>query len=397
MLAGLCILVGALLGACDGQEPIANDELAEELALLDDEGSALDPEALGGLEQDEGTDRSEQTPTDADRSLQASLDPSLSTVSQEGWAWVTASGSLGGSDVFTGTISSSKLSTGRYLVDITPSPYMNVQVVAYGTSNAACKRVGGAGGTGPQISCFDPDGTLVDSAFVVVFQSATGTHSPFASKGAYVSSPAFGAATYSWNSTGGANTVAWNAGTQTYDVTLPGMNFANASVHATANGAVGDSCRVKNWGAGTVRVKCLDSDGDATQSQFALTYMEDTVLSGHSGGHTWISYGSPSAPYSTAIPYFTCSTPGAFSTASAGLDIDVSLSETYAPASWVEYVPMVSDYGNSENACKIVSWSAPGTGYRARVRCFDGDGDQIDANSIWFTLSFINNEYSAPC
>ncbi|MGH1342374.1 MAG: hypothetical protein ACRBN8_12520 [Nannocystales bacterium] len=397
MLAGLAALALTLLAACDGQDPSDNQEQLEELALLDHEGSALDPDGVGGFGREaEATDEPAGAPADADLMLHAPLDPSLSTTHQAGWAWVTSSGSLGASDVHTGTISSSKLGTGRYLVDITPSPYMNVQVVAYGTSNAACKRVGGAGGTGPQISCFDPDGAYVDSAFVVTFQSLSGTS--IYQTGAYLSSPASGAATYSWNSTGGVNTVTWNASAQAYDVTLPGMNFGNASVHVTANGYVGDSCRANYWGWGTARVKCFDSDGNATQSQFALTYMEDTMLLGNAGGHTWISSGTASSSYSKSFPRYSCDSPGTFSTASVGLDINVSLSDTgWPPASWAEYVPMVSDYGSTDRNCKIVNWSAPGTGYRARVRCFDGDGTQIDANNTPFTLSFSTDYPPAPC
>lgn len=379
----------ALVG-CDSGDSM-NDEQAEELALLDEEGSALDPDALGDLETPtEPGPRS----TNPDLGFHAPLDPSLLTTEQDGWAWVRASGNLGASDVHTGTVSASKISTGHYLVDITPSPYMNVQVVAYGTSDAMCKRVGGAGGTGPQISCFDPDGVLVDSAFVIVFQTKSGTSSE---KGAYLSSPAVGAATYSWNSTGGSNTVTWNTVAQAYDVTLPGMNFHNASVHVTANGYVGDTCRVNYWGAGTVRVKCFDSDGDPTQSQFALTYSEDTLLLGHAGGHTWVSSGTPSSSYSRAQSTI-CGPAGTLTAVSAGLDLDVSLSEPgVPPSSWTSFVPMVSDYGGTENHCKVVNWSAPGTGYRARVRCLDGDGTQIDASSAQFTLTFTHNNYPGPC
>ncbi len=395
MRIGLALCALAAIAACDNGDSI-NDELTEELALLDEEGEALDPESLGGFESppDAGRDAQRHT-TDSELDLQAPLDPFLTTIAQEGWAWVTASGSLGASDVRTGTISSSKLSTGRYLVDITPSPYMNVQVVAYGSGDAMCKRVGGAGGTGPQISCFDSDGVLVDSSFVIVFQSNSGTGTE---KAAYVSSPASGAATYSWNSTGGTNTVSWNAGAQAYDVTLPGMNFSNASVHVTANGYVGDTCRANYWGTGSVRVKCFDSDGDPTQSQFALTFSQETLLVGHAGGHTWVSSGTPSSSYSKARSAISCVSPGTFSASSVGLDLDVSLSEpAIPPASWSSFVPMVSDYGSSENHCKVVFWSATGSGYRARVRCFDGDGTQINANSTPFTLSFTNNDYPGPC
>ncbi len=388
----LSILVA--LVACDSGESM-NDELSEELALLDDEGSALDPDSLGDLETEaQPIEEPHSSHSDPDLELQAPLDPSLVTIAQDGWAWVTASGGLGAFDVHTGTVTSSRLSTGRYLVDITPSPFMNVQVVAYGSSDAMCKRVGGAGGTGPQISCFDSDGVLVDSAFVIVFQSKS---DPGFGKGAYLSSPAVGAATYSWNSTGGTNTVTWDASAQAYDVTLPGMNFYNASVHVTANGYAGDTCRANFWGSGTVRVKCLDSDGAATQSQFALTYNEDTLLLGHAGGHTWVSSGTPSIAYSKAESTI-CGPAGTFTAASAGLDLDVSLSEPgVPPSSWSSFVPMVSDYGGSDNSCKLVFWSAPGTGYRARVRCFDGDGTQIDASSASFTLTFTHNNYPGPC
>lgn len=319
------------------------------------------------------------------------------TVNQEGWAWVVSTGAIGGSWVWSGGVTSTRNTTGNYLVSFTGGAIVNphVEVVAYGTNNTHCK-VGEAGGHSWYVFCFDGGGFWADSAFAIVMHDFSGTDVSW--RGAYLASSATGIVTKSWNSSGGTNTVVWNAAAQDYTVTMPGMPTSNASVHVTASGAIYDRCKVGSWATGQVRVKCFDASNNPVQMQFYISYDEFSEFGGHVGGHSWVTGGSPSPFYTQALSSIACFSPGSFTTAPSGLDLIVTLPDPYyPPTAWWDFVPMVTGYGNNANYCKVVSWSAAGSAYNATVRCFDAFGTQINASSAAFTLTFTNNGFPGPC
>jgi len=324
------------------------------------------------------------------------------------WAWVLANGTTGSpyANQSSGSASSSKLATGQYEVLFNGLHQQgSPQVVAYGT-NAQCKlfTIPQVNGTrvANYVNCYDPQGASVDSAFVITFngQPSSGTWY----RGGYFSTGGGAGPTLiggSWNSSGGANSVTWDATNKVFYATFSGLTFANASVHVTAYGANDNRCKVVSWGAGSVTVKCFDHAGNATASGFSISYDEFSAFGGHIGGHAWMNVGSPSPGYTNSAPVFECDTPGALTAAASGWDLDLTLTKSdwsTDTGPWI--VPMVTAYGGGNtNYCNVVSWSASGSGAtsRVRVRCFNGNGVQIDASSTQFDATISHRDYQGPC
>jgi hypothetical protein len=330
-----------------------------------------------------------------------------------GWAYVLPGGSVGAPYSYNssgGAVVGSKLTTGQYRVDLNGiNAGGSAQVVAYG-GNAHCKLFTTPLASGPKtsmfVTCHTPAGGFVDSAFVVFFDSRTGTDfSPYG--GAYLStgggtSPSVTG--FSWNSSGGANSVAWNAAQNMYVVTLPGMSSSNAAVHVTAYGANPNRCKVVSWGTGLVNVRCYNAAGAAVSSNgFSLSYLDRSLIPGNIGGHAWITGGGVGAGYTAAVGTISCFAPGSFSVApnaSNSWDLDVSLTDSDwggDTGPWV--VPMITAYGGSSNYCSVVNWGASAATGKStvRVRCFDTNGTQVNASGTAFTSSITNWSQPGPC
>jgi hypothetical protein len=320
----------------------------------------------------------------------------LLTINQQGWAYVVASGTVSWSDVMFGSASASKIATGHYVVSFAGGTVgiPHAQVVAYGTNNAHCKLAEASSGHSWKVLCFSAAGAWTDSAFAIVMDDRSGT-STFV-RGAYLRSSSDGFVTRSWNSGGGTNTVSWSGVNEEYTVTMPGMPTHNASVHVTADGSGSIRCKVRNWSTGSVKVKCHDAAGDAVQSQFYIGYHEFNQHGRRVGGHSWVTGGTPSATYSAALASNGCAAPGSFVASAGGLDRIVTLSDANYPTSWMDFVPMVTAYGNNSNYCKLTGWWAS-AGFNATVRCFDASGAQIDTAGTAFTLTFTANDSPGPC
>ncbi|WP_437675819.1 hypothetical protein [Sorangium sp. So ce131] len=336
-----------------------------------------------------------------------------STVNGSGWAWVLSSGSVGGSYFYNsrgGSVVGTQLATGQYQVDFNAMRTGgSAQVVAYG-SNAHCKLftvpISSGAKTSLFVSCHTAAGGFADSAFVVFFDSRSGTDtSPYG--GAYLStgggtSPSPTGA--SWNSSGGVNSVSWSAANSMYVVTLPGMASANAAVHVTAYGANANRCKVVSWGTGVVNVRCYDATGTPVSTNgFSLSYLDRSLIPGHIGGHAWITGGSVGTGYAAAVGTFSCFAPGSFSVApnaSNTWDLDVSLTDSdWGGDTGPWFVPMITAYGSSSNYCSIVNWGASAaTGTTTvRVRCFDTNGNQVNASNTAFTSSITHWSSPGPC
>ena len=265
------------------------------------------------------------------------------TVNGSGWAWVTSGGSVGAPYFHNssgGTVVAQKLTTGQYSVEFNGIHAAgSAQVVAYG-GNAHCKLftipVVSGTKTTTYVTCHTAAGSFADSAFVVFFDSRSGTDFSPPYGGAYLSTGGGTSPTVigsgNWNSSGGANSVSWSAANSRYTVTLAGMTSANAAVHVTAYGANANRCKVVSWGTGVVYVKCYDPTGAAVSSNgFSLSYLDRSLIPGHIGGHAWITGGTVGAGYSAAVGTISCFDPGAFSVApnaSNGWDLDVSLTDS---------------------------------------------------------------------
>jgi hypothetical protein len=236
---------------------------------------------------------------------------------------------------------------------------------------------------------------------VVTYNNRFGNTNPTWPGGAYLwtSSPSgtVGAANYQWNDSGGVNTVT-RTSLGHYSVTLPGMNFSNASVHVTAYGGFGaQHCKVTGWGAYTsasIGVACFDAAGNAADSQFTLSYMRQSLFSYHIGGHAWIN-GPTSAPagYQQLAPEFSCFAPGSVTVSKPSTDYVVNFTQVYTP---VDSSVMVTGYGDNSNYCKVVGWGGGAASNDANVyvRCFDSTGT---ATSSSFDVTYSSKWWTGPC
>lgn len=236
---------------------------------------------------------------------------------------------------------------------------------------------------------------------MVSYENQYGTTSAYGPRGAYVwtNSPSgtVGSAFYQWNDTGAANTVS-RTSLGHYTVTLPGMNFSNASVHVTAYGGTGaPHCKVINWGASTsatVNVGCYDAAGNAADNQFTLSYRTESMSTGHIGGHAWVSGPTTAyAEYQKQAPEFGCFAPGTASVSKPSTDYVVNFTQIYRSN---ESSVMVTGYGDTSNYCKVVNWGPGSVSNDANVsvRCFDKTGAIIQS---LFDVTFTSQWYIGPC
>jgi hypothetical protein len=335
------------------------------------------------------------------------------TVNGYAWAWVQSNGAVGTPytyDSAPGGAASSKLATGQYEVVFNGlhsagSP----QVVAYGSS-AHCKlfTIPLVSGTkvSSYVNCYSAAGTLTDSAFVITFDSRTGADSaPY--RGGYLSTGGGTAPTLvggQWSSSGTTPSVSWDSATQEFVASFPGASFSNAAVHVTAYGANANRCKVASYGSGFARVKCFDANHLPVASGFSISFMEKSLVAGHIGGHARVSFGAPAVGYSAAVGTSSCGGAGSVSTTtypSTPLDLDVNVSDSDWGGDWGPYVvPLVTAYGSgNDNYCNVLRWGASTTtgASTVTVRCFNGQGQQINASSTELMSSITNWSWPGPC
>jgi len=414
---GWCVATGVAwsLWAAACAEPddwelteIAADEQAELLVEADEEEVEAPERTREDDEQAEEDEAPERTP--AESVLTDSVTPTRAlTLVGSIAAHVQANGSLDGGWCTGGTLSSVKLSPGRYQVICAGHgpANANAQVVAsgVGTTGKHCKLEGAPGGatvTVWTVRCHDATGTVVDSAFKLIADHRSGT----GDSGAYLTSSATGTVTRSWNSAGMSNTVA-NPSAGVYAVTLNGLSGSNKAVHVTAIDNSANRCKVGNWGGSIVAVRCFDTAGTLTNTPFSLTFqtvslLDEAGVGSTIGAHSWISSGvvQPSwtqvldACPGTPVPSLTATPTGA-----GGLDLELSLPEAeFAGGSEDNALPMVSGYGIGSSHCAIVSWEVDPAGTAETViRCFDSAGAQVDASTTPFTFSISNKETPGSC
>jgi len=315
-----------------------------------------------------------------------------------GFAWVNPSNTIhpsysynsgGGTNTYSGT-------NGIYTVSMPQLGVTggNVQVVAYGESATRCKvsswsRAGTTLNVG--VRCHNTAGANVASPFVVFFNKGAAGQ---AGAHLYYSGSAVTPA-YSWNSSGGTNTVTPGA-TGYYAVNLPGITFSNAGVHVTAYGSDSKYCKIVGWGSSgsgsSVNVRCNDGAGNPSNSPFTLTYSSGAPRSGMVGGHAWVD-----APASVPLAYqkvtheISCFT-AANATASSSA---VLYPDTYSgPQYNFATMGIVTAYGDDSSFCNVRYWQQEGTGYRVTPRCFTPAGAATTSRQ---TSGILVSTYPGPC
>ena len=183
--------------------------------------------------------------------------------------------------------------TGSYTItfpELAPTLSTNqgtVKVTAYGSGNAQCQSNGWSRPSttnyneSVSVYCTTPTGVAIDSYFTASYSADLPLTGQSTSQNAYfwadqpTAASYTPAATWSFNSSGGANTVVRNA-TGSYSVTLPGMTLAGGNVQVTSYGSDGSRCFTTGWGSGStgtsIGVHCVNAGGVAVDHYFNLQY-----------------------------------------------------------------------------------------------------------------------------
>jgi hypothetical protein len=310
-----------------------------------------------------------------------------------------------------GTNTITVLGTGQYRVDM---PNLgstfggDVQVTGYGNGDKYCKVVNwGSNGSTLQIfvNCFSNNGLAATSFFYVNYLRRT--DAPGA-EGAYVwafdpSSASYDAGSaYSWNSSGGANTITHTPGSNTYAVTLAGQNLNGGTVEVTAYGSGNAYCKVVNWGFSTVNVACFSAgNGLPVESRFDLVFSTASPNGTPSSSFAWADQPSassyhPSSSYALGlISIDCCSTPQVVSTAPTITRTNVGrytvrLPSMASPFGGAPSNVKVTAYGTDSVACMITSVSTSGADGLVNVYCFDALGPAVDSR---YTITYSSFAY----
>jgi hypothetical protein len=164
-------------------------------------------------------------------------------------------------------------------------PAGHVKVTSYGTSDASTCKVGYWGESGSDrlvnVLCHDSWGFPVDTYYTVTYANAVSILGVTGAAAGYVwaHSPTSDSyeptGTYSFNSTGGTNSITRNW-TGNYTVRLPGLGRDDGHVQVTAYGGGSDRCKVGYWYASgsdlLVNVQCSTNTGTAVDTLFAASY-----------------------------------------------------------------------------------------------------------------------------
>jgi hypothetical protein len=284
----------------------------------------------------------------------------------------------------------------------------HVQVSAYGGTNQRCVvKSWGPPSTfsttlDVTVACTAANGTPAASAFTVWFnnENAPSSTNPY-SGGAYLwtqdNAGTVGAA-YSWNTTGGTNTVSHVAGTNRYTINFAGQTFSNATVHVTAYGDTdGRHCQVGGWGNGTsVAVYCFTAAGNPTEARFTALFTGSAAKQFVVGGHAWLDYAGAAAPgYSGAMNEISCfSSTVTASSAALPYHRDVTFTGVGGP---YNATALTTSYGSDGSYCKVAGWNSGSTTGSAKVtvKCFDKTG--VAKSAMPATVSFTKGLFSGPC
>lgn len=307
-----------------------------------------------------------------------------------------------------GPITIQNVSTGRYTVTFAGlgGPSGNAQVVAHGTDSTRCKVESWfQSGTNELVNvlCHTATGTLNNSRFVVRYGRTTGGVGPSAYLWANQPSTASYTPTsaYSFNSTGGINTIT-RAAAGTYTVNLPGLGGFNGSVLVTAHGSSTTHCNLALWGSSpgnrSIEVRCWSAAGVLADSTFSLAF-DGAGVTGFNdvGAFAWAndtasaSY-TPSSSYSYNSGAFACdsgsNTAGKLSTGRYFMRHTVVGAFDSTVHVTARSFPGAADY------CKVESWIPSGNGVEVKTLCFDANGAAKDSE---YAESYYTFQIEGPC
>lgn len=187
-----------------------------------------------------------------------------------------------------GAITAVKVGTGAYTMtfDGLSLSRGNVQVSAY-SDNRKCDISNGWSGTSANVRCYDSSGSLADSQYTISVIQDSISAPNLAESDAFITGYLWADDSssasytpdefYSYNSTGGANTVDKNA-TGDYSVIMQGVNISeDSNVIVSAYGS-NANCISNGWldllGTGIFGVLCVDPIGVSVDSLFTILVTE---------------------------------------------------------------------------------------------------------------------------
>ena len=212
---------------------------------------------------------------------------------------------------------------------------------------------------------------IVPAAFGFVWadQPATASYSPSAG--------------YSFNSTGGANTIN-RVGTGSYRIEMAGLGQANGNVQVTSYGATSNHCKVSYWyPLGTilnVGVLCYTEAGVAADTMFVAQYYRAGAGNANQGAYLWAD--QPSAASYTPSRYYSHNSRGGTNTVTRS---GVGVYSAQLPGfTLVGGNVAVTAYGGTSHHCKVSGWGVSSVG----VLCYDMNGTPVDS---YFTLRYTDH------
>jgi hypothetical protein len=247
-----------------------------------------------------------------------------------------------------------------------------VQVVAAHTNSPAGCGVNTGNARGSRIDIALPwIRSIVPAAFGFVWAdqpSAAAAYSPSAS--------------YSFNSTGGANTVT-RLSVGSYRVDMAGLGQANGNVQVTAYGGTSNRCKVSGWGPnGTTQslfVRCYTAAGVAADSYFVAQYYRAGAGNAEQGAYLWAD--QPTSASYTPSRFYSYNSRGGTNTVTRS---GVGAYQASLPGfTTVGGNVQVTAYGSTTHHCKVAGWGLN----IVNVRCFDAAGNPAD--TFW-TLRYTD-------
>ena len=240
-------------------------------------------------------------------------------------------------------------------------------------------------------------GAALTGAAVVIAVTGVVTHVAYAATtgSAYVwasspGNPSYTAdAGYSYNSTGGVNTVTHDGtGAGQYTVNLPGLGGFSGTVLVTAYGGNSNSCKVARWGPSPsnstiqqVHVQCFTISGAAVDSQYTVSFTNQLGPK-----HAWLWANQASAPldspYQPAAAYQANSTGQSNTVTHRATGVyRVSVPVSNVGSSFGHWE--ITAYGTGNERCIFNQFGSSGgattTAELADVVCLTPAGQPVDA------------------
>ena len=246
-------------------------------------------------------------------------------------------------------------------------------------------------------------GAALTGAAVVVAVTGVVSHVAYAATtgSAYVwagspSNPSYTpAAGYSFNSTGGVNTITHDGtGPGQYTVNLPGLGSWSGTVLVTAYGGDSNSCKVARWGPSPsnstiqqVHVQCFTISGAAVDSAYTVSFTNRL-----GPNHAWLWANQASAPlnspYQPAAGYQANSTGQSNTVTHRATGVyRVSVPVSNVGSSFGHWE--ITAYGTGNERCIFNQFGQSGipvTNELADVVCLTPAGAAVDA---MFTMTWV--------